>query len=419
MNGKERISRALNFQDGPVPVDFGGFPTTGIHCTIVEGLREYYGLEKRPVLIHEPYQMLGYIEDDLKEAMDIDTDILWSPYTFYGFKNENWKEWKAPWGQTVLVAGNFNVTVDGKGDTLMYPEGDLSAAPSAVMPSGGYFFDSIVRQPEIDDDNLDPRDNLEEFGPVGDDVLESYAARVLELKDSGRFIVANLGGTAFGDIACVPAPGLKNPKGIRDVTEWYISTSIRQDYVHQVFEAQCEIAIQNLRKIYGVVGNAIGAAYICGTDFGTQNGPFCAPETFDELYLPYYKRVNDWIHQNTEWKTFKHSCGGIEPFIDSMIKAGFDILNPLQFSAAGMDPVHIKKKFGGRIAFWGGGINTQQTLPFGSEKEVRDEVRQRLELLAPGGGYIFNGIHNIQAESPVKNIVAMIETVKEFNKGRG
>jgi len=419
MNGKERIENALNFKDGPLPVDFGGFPTTGIHCTIVEELRDALGLEKRPVTILEPYQMLGLIEDDLKEALGIDTDIIWSPYTFYGFKNENWKEFKTPWGQNVLVAENFNVTYSPKGDLLMYPEGDTSVPPSAVLPEGGYFFDSLSRQKEIDDDNLNPEDNLEEFGDITDDVLDYYKERVQELSGSSRFIVANLGGTAIGDIACVPAPGLKDPKGIRDVTEWYMSTSLRQDYLHEVFEKQTDIAIRNLKRIYDVVGDAIGAAYICGTDFGTQNGPFCSPLTFDELYKPYYKKINNWIHNNTSWKTFKHSCGGIEPFMEGFIEAEFDILNPLQFSAAGMEPQMLKEKYGKRIAFWGGGVDTQQTLPFGSSQEVYNEVLSRGRLLAAGGGYVFNAIHNVQALTPVKNLMAMFDALKKVNSERG
>ncbi len=419
MNGNERVRQALNFQDGPVPIDFGGFPTTGIHCTIVEKLREYYGLPKKPVTILEPYQMLGLIEDDLKDAMQIDTDIIWSPYTFYGFRNENWKEWTSPWGQNLLVAENFNVKTNDKGDLLMYPEGDTSVNPSAVLPEGGYFFDSLNRQKEIKEEELNPEDNLEEFGPISDDVLEYYRLRCEELQNSDRFIVANLGGTAIGDIACVPAPNLKDPKGIRDVTEWYISTSIRQDYIHQVFEKQTEIAIENLKKIYSVTGDRIGAAYICGTDFGTQNGPFCSPDLFDDLYKPYYKRINGWIHENTNWKTFKHSCGGIEPFINSMIEAGFDILNPLQFSASGMNPEYIKETYGNKIAFWGGGVDTQKTLPFGTREDVFAEVTERVRLLARNGGFIFNTIHNMQALTPLDNVIAMLDAVQKVNQERG
>lgn len=419
MNGKERIERALSFEEGPIPIDFGGMPTTGIHASIVETARDYYGLEKRPVKIHEPYQMLGLVEDDLKTALGVDTELVWNPYTFYGFKMENWKEWKAPWGQELLVPEDFNVTVDGDGALLMHPEGDTSVPPSAKMPAGGYFFDSISRQLPIDEDNLNPEDNLEEFGPVGEDVLEYLSAEIEKAETTGRYVVANLGGTAIGDIACVPAPALKAPKGIRDVTEWYISTSVRQDYIHAVFDKQTEIAIENLKRIYAVVGDRIGAAYICGTDFGTQNGPFCDPQLFVDLYMPYYKRINEWIHLNTAWKCFKHSCGGIEPFIKHFIDAGFDILNPLQFSAAGMDPQSIKDAYGSRIAFWGGGVDTQQVLPFGTPEEVARQVWERCEILSAGGGFIFNTIHNVQAGTPTDNFATMIDTVHRFNRERG
>ncbi|WP_319559407.1 uroporphyrinogen decarboxylase family protein [Marispirochaeta sp.] len=419
MNGNTRVRTALEYKDGPVPVDFGGMPTTGIHVTIIEAVRDYYGLEKRPVKVHEPYQMLGLLDDDLKEVLGVDSEILWNPYTFYGFKMGDWKEWRAPWGQELLVPGEFNVTGDASGAIFMYPEGDTAVPPSAVMPAGGFFFDSITRQPPIDDDALDPEDNLEEFGPVGEDVLEYLRLESERIRNSGRYVVANFGGTAIGDIACVPAPALKAPRGIRDVTEWYVSTAMRQDYLHQVFEKQTEIALVNLKKIHEIVGDVVGAAYICGTDFGTQNGPFCAPQLFTDLYMLYYKKINDWVHANTKWKSFKHSCGSVEPFMALFIDAGFDILNPLQFSAAGMDPQFIKQTYGRRIVFWGGGVDTQHVLPFGTPDDVERQVYERCSILSKGGGFVFNTIHNVQARTPVENFVRMIDTVHRFNRERG
>ena len=177
-------------------------------------------------------------------------------------------------------------------------------------------------------------------------------------------MLAGFGGTAFGDIALVPGPFLKHPKGIRDVTEWYVSTRSRQDYIHKIFARQCEIAIGNLERIYAAVGDLVQAVFICGTDFGTQTSAFCSVKTLDELYLPYYKQVNDWIHAHTPWKTFKHSCGAVSKFIPSFIEAGFDILNPVQCSATGMEPEKLKAEFGDRIVFWGGGVDTQKVLPF-------------------------------------------------------
>ncbi len=227
--------------------------------------------------------------------------------------------------------------------------------------------------------------------------------------------MATFGGTAFGDIALVPGPFLKRPKGIRDVAEWYMATTARRDYVHKIFERQCEIGISNLAKIHTVVGNAVDAVFLCGTDFGTQTSTFCSVSTFRELYFPYYRRVNDWVHRNTAWKCFKHSCGSVERFIPSLIEAGFDILNPVQCSAAGMGAEHLKSVYGDKLVFWGGGIDTQRTLPFGSAAEVRAQALERLRVFSRGGGFIFNSIHNIQAGTPVQNIIAMFDAVREFN----
>jgi hypothetical protein len=316
-------------------------------------------------------------------------------------------------GLEVLVPGQFNVTVDENGDTLIYPQGDTSAPPSGRMPKDGYFFDNIVRQPPLDEDRLDPRDNLEEFTPVSEQELAHLECAARAARASGRAVIANFGGTSFGDISGVPGPALKYPKGIRDVTEWYVSTRMRRDYVRQVFEGQCEMGLRNLEKIAARVGDNLDVIVICGADFGTQKSSFCSVETFRDLWLPYYKRINDWIHAHTGWKTFKHSCGAVEKFIDSFLDAGFDILNPVQCSAAGMDPSHLKKTYGDRIVFWGGGVDTQDVLPFGTPAQVREQVLRRREIFSTGGGFVFTSVHNIQARTPVENIVAMVNALRE------
>ncbi len=423
MTGKEKLKLALNHKEGKVPVDFGSTSVTGVHCSIVDKLRKIYGLEERLVKVHEPYQMLGFIEDDLLNAMDIDIVGVFGANTMFGFPlgalsdESDFKEWTAPWGQKVLVPNSFETTEDAD-YFYIYPAGDRSAPPSGQMPKSGFFFDTIVRQEPIDDDNLNVEDNLEEFGRVSDADLEFYKESVKRAVATGKGIIASFGGTAFGDIALVPAPNLRHPKGIRDITEWYISTVTRQDYIHEIFQKQTQIALENLAKIHSVVGNAVDALFICGTDLGTQTGQFCSTETFNSLYAPYYKEVNDWIHTNTTWKSFKHSCGAVEPFIRSMIEAGFDILNPVQCSATGMDPNHLKDTYGEKLTFWGGGVDTQKTLPFGTPDEVRKEVRERLEIFSKNGGYVFNTIHNLQAATPIENVEAMLETVVEFNENR-
>jgi hypothetical protein len=419
MNSRERVLSSLNHREpDAVPVDFGSTAVTGIHVTAVAGLREHYGLEKRPVKVWEPYQMLGLIDEDLKTIMSIDVEGIPAPETIFGFRNEHWKPYRLDSGLEVLVSKHFRTTRDANGDTLIYPKGDTSAPPSGRMPKDGFFFDTIVRQEPINEERLDPADNLEEFGPVSARDLDYFAAETQRAAATGRAVMATFGGMAFGDIALVPAPFLKRPKGIRDIEEWYISTATRQDYIHRVFEKQAEIALTNLRRIKDAVGDRVDVVFVCGTDFGTQQSQFCSVDTFRKLYFPYYRMVNDWIHENTGWRTFKHSCGAVEPLIESFIEAGFDILNPVQITAAGMDAARLKKLYGDRIVFWGGGVDTQTTFAFSTPAEVREQVLRRMEILSPGGGFVFNAVHNIQANTPVANIAAMIEAVREFNEKR-
>ncbi len=418
MNSREKLKNALNHKPGPVPVDFGSTSVTGLHVSCVEQLRTYYGLEKRPVKVHEPYLFLGLIDEDLQKAMGIDIIGLRGKTNIFGVANENWKEWLLESGQTVLIPEKFHTTVDDKGNTYAYPEGDISIEPSGKMPKGGFYFDAIVRQPEINEEMLDPNDNLQEFSPITEAAVQHFKDEAIKATQAGKGVIAAFGGMGLGDIARVPGMSLKKPKGIRDVTEWYISTVTRKSYIQTIFEKQTDIAINNLIKLNSTMGEYVDVAYICGTDFGTQQSTFCSDKTFKELYMPYYIKINDWIKKNTKWKTFKHSCGAIEPFIDLFIQSGFDIINPVQCSAQSMDPKKLKSKYGDRMVFWGGGIDTQEVLPFGSVDAVRRQVLDRCEIFAENGGYVFNAIHNIQAKTPVENIIAMIDAIHEFNKGR-
>ncbi len=419
MTSRERVLSALSHREPDcVPVDFGSTSVTGVHVSCIAALRDYFGLEKKLVKAHEPYQMLGVLDEDLKQAMGVDVEGVSRSTTMFGYRNRDWRPWRMPDGLEVLVSEEFRVTTDANGDILIYPEGDLSAPPSGRMPKDGYFFDAIMRQEPIIEEELDPEDNLEEFQPLSNVDIEDLGQGITEAKNSGRAVILNVGGTAFGDIALVPAPFLKHPKGIRDVTEWYVATSSRRDYIHQIFSRQCEIGIANLKRVHEAIGDAVDAIFVCGTDFGTQTSAFCSVKTFRELYFPYYEKLNGWIHGNTKWKTFKHSCGSVERFIRSFIDAGFDILNPVQCSATGMDAHHLKSAYGDRITFWGGGIDTQQVLPFGTPEEVRRQVLERCRIFSQNGGYVFNTIHNVQARTPVKNIVAMLDAVHEFNGSR-
>ena len=420
MNSRERVNIALNHQEPDrVPLDLGASATTGMHASSVYLLRQALHLDPpgTPVKVVEPSQMLGEIGPDLMEALGVDVVGLGSPRTLFGFRNENWKPWTLFDGTPVLVPGAFNTAPQPDGSILMYPEGDRSAPPSGRMPQGGFYFDTIVRQPPVDEEHLDPQDNLEEFGPLSDQDLAYFAREAERLyTETDKAILANFGGTAFGDIALVPAPWLKHPRGIRDVEEWYVSTVARRDYVHRVFERQCEIGLDNLEKVYAAVGERVAAVFLTGTDFGTQAGLFISPRTYRDLYQPFHRRINEWVHQHTGWKCFIHSCGSIHALMPDLIEAGFDIFNPLQTSAAGMDPQTLKERFGERVTFWGGGVDTQRTLPFGRPEEVHQQVQERMRVFGKGGGFVFNTIHNVQARVPAENLLALYEAVREYRQ---
>lgn len=416
MNGKERLAATLNHkQPDRVCVDFGATAVTGIHVSALTRLRNaVLGDSGHRVKVIEPYQMLGEVDDELRQALGVDVIGVLTRKSLLGTQQKDWKPFTMYDGTQVLAPGNFNTRVNEEGDTLIYPEGDTSVPPSGIMPKGGYFFDAIVRQEPIDDSRLNVEDNLEEFGPLDEDDLAYYREQrrwVEERKDAGAILIVP--GAAFGDIALVPAPFLKHPKGIRDIQEWYLSTAMRRDYVMEIFERQCEIAEKNVQTLMDLFGDTVEAAMITGTDFGMQTGPFIGNDTYRALYKPFHVRINSLIHRKSRWKTFIHSCGSVYKLIPEFIDAGFDILNPVQCSAAEMDPARLKRKFGRDIVFWGAGVNTQWTMAFGKPREVYGEVRQRIEIFGKDGGFVFNSIHNIQANTPVENMLALFRAIRE------
>jgi uroporphyrinogen-III decarboxylase len=184
--------------------------------------------------------------------------------------------------------------------------------------------------------------------------------------------------------------------------------------VYRVFERQTEVALANLERLAAALGDRVQVTLVTGTDFGAQAGAFISPQSYRDLYQPFHRAINDWVHRHTSWKTFIHSCGAVLELIPDFIASGFDILNPVQVNAAGMIPATLKERYGDRLVFWGGGVDTQRTLPFGTPAQVREKVRESLETFGRGGGYIFAAVHNIQAGVPTENLLALFEAVRDF-----
>lgn len=420
MTSRERVLAAINHQQPDrVPIDFGATGQTGISVCALYRLREYLGLPKKDLDVFEMVQMLGVVDEDLRKIMKSDVIGMNHPEDSLGVMNTGTKKrFVMPDGTPTLInAGNeFDILPDG--GIKMYPQGDRNAPPSIYMPSGGYFFDIIDRAPEYDEDNLTPREDFKNFFSVMSDETARYYEKESKrlFTETDYCVIGNLAGAGFGDPGAIPAPFEKHPQGIRKFDEWCMAQILYPEYVQEVFEMQTEFMLKNLEIYKQAVGDNIQICWVSGTDFGTQNAEFMSTDMFQQLYKPYYKRVCDWIHQNTNWKTFFHTCGCVVKLLDDFVDMGMDIINPVQLSAKGMDAHMLKEKYGDKLVFWGGGVDTQDMLPNGTPEEVAAQVTERLDILSKGGGYIFNTIHNIVGDTRAENIWAAFHAVHQYNE---
>ena len=416
MTSRERVARALDHQEPDrVPIDLGSSAVTGIMVTTHAKLRRALGVNGHPPKVSDLIQMLGEVEIPVLERLGCDVIGLMPVVRAFGIAYQDWKPWRTFDGTDVLVPGQFNYQVDERGDLLLSPRGDTTKPPSGHMPKGGHYFDLLPRQQPIDWDHLDPAEFAEQFERPPDEELADLQNTADYLHRTTQFALLGVfGESGLGNFPLVLAPELDEPKGIRNFDDWLVAHLTHPSYIMEINARYSQQIIENLELYRQAVGDRIFAVFLSGTDFGTQRGEFISPDLYRQLYLPFHKQINEWVHAHTKWKTFYHSCGSIYRLIPSFIEAGVDILNPIQCSAANMEPGRLKQEFGRQLVFWGGGADTQKTLPFGTPEEVRGEVAQRIRIFGPGGGYVFNPVHNIQADTPVENVVAMFAAAREY-----
>lgn len=415
MTSRERLIAALNHQQTvPPPLDLGATAQTGISASTLYHLRRALGLDEHRIKIVEAGQLLGEVEDDVLKVLRGDVVGLWNTSNYYGYKNDNWKPWQLDDGTPVWMGGGFEYDEDNNGNKWVYPQGDRTAQYSAMMPEKGSFFDTAPRAAfdmDMDEGELTPlQDFKEDFSVALDEEARHWEKCSIELYENTEYgIVGLLGGAGLGDAAMVPGPFIKHPRGIRRVDDWLLAHILYPEYIREVFRYQTDIMLKNLEIYKQAVGDRIQVVSISGTDFGTQRSLILGREIFQDLYKPFYKEINDWVHKNTKWKTFYHTCGAVYDLLDDFAEMGLDCLNPLQLSAEGMDAAKIKENYGDKFIFWGGGVDTQRTLPFGTPEEVRREVRERIDILGKDGGFVFSTVHNVVANVPVENLLAVYD----------
>lgn len=393
MNSRDRVLCALNHQEPDrVPIDLGGTRQSGIAASAYDQLKRRLNLST-PTRVFDLYQMLAEVERPIMERFGADVVGLYRPEVAFGIRNENWKPWQLFDGTPVDVPGDFHPVTEESGDLAILRDG----IPIARMPDGGFYFDRLEKYPGA------AHVEIETFQPplLSDEECEHLRIQAEALYQNTDFaIVAPMG----------PPYELFYGLGTGDFESWMVTLASEPDYVAALFDKIVFAWLENLRRFTQAVGGHVQILQVCD-DFGTQHSPFVSVKMFRELIMPFYQRGMDWIHEHTEMKIMLHSDGALFPLIPSLIEMGIDILNPAQTSADGMDAVQLKETFGDDLVFWGGSLDCQQTLPFGTPDEVADEVREHVRAFAPGGGYVFASVHNIQSGVPPENIVAMFDAV--------
>jgi uroporphyrinogen decarboxylase len=201
---------------------------------------------------------------------------------------------------------------------------------------------------------------------------------------------------------------------LRRLDNFLVDLVLNQADVERLLDALMEIHLATLEKVCAAVGDVVDILRF-GDDLGTDQGPFMAPATYRKLFKPRHAELCEYVHTHSSMRTFLHSCGSLYKLMPDLIEAGYDVINPVQINTRDMEPERLKREFGRDITFWGGGVDTRRVLNLAGPGEVKDQVKRLLDIWAPGGGYVFNTVHNILADVPPENVVAMYEAVAEFN----
>ena len=417
MTSRERVLAALNHQEPDrIPFDLGSTNATGIHAVEQYTIREKLGLKKIIPKVLDPMMFFSEVDEDLRQALGADLVGIFTKGTLLGYRNENWKIWTLPDGSEAYMGEGFTYTLDENGTVYAYAKGDTNYPPSVMMAKTGLYFDNITRQEDLDKKEVwDAREDYkDQYAPYSEQDLKYISEQVDYYWNNTEYaLVGNYGSGSIGSPLNMPGPHLKEPKGIRDFSEWMMAMLIRPEYIKEAFDMHTELSIENMKSYYEAAGNKISVMLHTGTDFGSQKGLLISTDTYRELFQPYHKRVNDWIHNNTEWKTLIHTCGAVYDLIPDLIDAGFDCLNPVQVSATGMEAERLKSGFGDKIVFWGGGVDPQDVLINATPEEVYSETKSNAAILSKDGGYIGANVHNLQYNVPAENFLAEANAIKD------
>jgi uroporphyrinogen decarboxylase len=407
MNSRERVHRAINFQrPDRIPIDLGGSRASSINAVLYNKLKKHLGITT-PTKAHGTLDVLAQVEPEMMDRFRLDVLPVEAALCAWDDMDYSAGVCHRLYGGTdIWFPPGTNITHERDGSYLMR---DARGEPYARMPADGFYFDFI--RPTMGGGPIDPT----KFKPshtVDEETLDAFARRARYLYESTDKALLGWGsGVSFLGLSFLLSDNIT--QGSLD--EWLCMLMAEKRTAHDMMARSIEAAIDRTKLFHQAAGDCIEIWGVASDDAGTQRSGLIAPDLFAEMIAPHYKRLCDWIHTNTKWKTFLHSCGSIHDYIGPWIEAGIDIINPVQISAANMEPERLMREFGGRVVFWGGGCETQHVLPLSSPAEIREHVRENVRAFGGGqGGFVFSQVHNIQPNVPVENVIAMLDAAWEY-----
>ena len=414
MTSRERVLAAIaHKQPDRVPLDIGAMRSTGISAMAYGRLRKHLGLTG-PIKLHDLIQQLAQIDDDILDRFGADVVDLGMAFLT---EDSDWHEWTLPDGEPCLVPHYFNPEPDGAGGwDVRDADGDVTAH----MPAETFYFSQTIHPLEGLDISAHEKLLPECMNKVCWASVPSPPAHIASdaaglalmaerakwlYENTDRAILVHFGGNLveWGQM-------------LRGFGTFLMDMAMDPPGVEKLLDHLVELHLDALDKFLEAVGPYVQIIQF-GDDMGTTGGMQFSPEMYRKFFKPRHAKIYQRAREYGGPAVFLHCCGGVRPIIGDLIDAGVEILNPVQTSAEGMDAAELKNEFGADLTFWGGGCDTAAVLPRGTPDEVKAHVKERLETLSPGGGFIFNQIHNITPEVPVENILAMYEAVRQFNEG--
>ncbi|MEI6167616.1 MAG: uroporphyrinogen decarboxylase family protein [bacterium] len=410
MTSRERIIAAIEHrQPDRVPVDLGATPSSGISATAYGNLKKHLGITTGNIRIYDVVQQLAQPEEGILDRFGI--DVLDVGRTFNA-KDSDWYDVKLADGQAAQYPVWFHPEKQLDGSFIARHK---DGTDIAHMPSGGAFYDQSYF-PYVDGypanySGLDmemgkvlwsalvhsPWDHAGEPGFWA--TLRERALALRASSDRALMIVCGCNLFEWGTF-------------LRRMDNFLMDIYAEPEQVEALLDALMERHMATLEKVCDAVGDVCDILRF-GDDLGMDSGPFMSPEIYRKLFKPRHAQLCAAVHKKSRMKTFFHSCGSLYELMPDLIEAGYDVINPVQTTCRDMEPEKLKRDFGRDICFWGGGCDTRNVLNRATPEEVKEHVKRRIDILSPGGGFIFNTVHNILPEVPPANIVAMYEAVHE------